>query len=421
MRTVPAGEANLQPSASSSQALSVPSHVPPALVVDFDAFQLPGQTEDPHLRFHELRQAHDFFYTARNKGHWVFTQSSDIHEVLRNTDLFSSYPAYLQIPEIERPKQKPLELDPPEHLKWRKVLAPIFSPRALEGMESSITALMDELIDGVIDSGSCEFVDDIASRLPIETFLKWMGLPSDRRVEFLSWVKMKNLSTDAKGAEEGMAKAIDYLRGVLRERQENPRDDTMSRLLRQTYDGEPIPLEEFVGVCTSVFFAGLNTVTNQMSFFAAFLAKSPEHRRQLASNPDLIPKAVEELMRRYGLPNMIRSAKSDFVHRGVTIRAGDRIMVPLHLIGMDEQQNADPFEVDFRRTTLRHTNFGSGPHKCPGSHLARLELRIFLERWIDRIPEFELAPNAMVGAYCGSNSLGVSHLYLVWETSRSEH
>jgi len=150
-----------------------------------------------------------------------------------------------------------------------------------------------------------------------------------------------------------------------------------------------------------------------MSFAAHFLARSAKHRRQLIEKPELIPKAVDELLRRFPIVNQGRYVPEDYVYKGVALKAGDMIVLPTTLHGLDERKFANPLEVDFERPTPIHSTFGNGPHRCPGSNLGRTEMKVFLQEWLPRIPDFRIKPGARVGMSSGVNGT-IYELPLEW-------
>jgi len=151
-----------------------------------------------------------------------------------------------------------------------------------------------------------------------------------------------------------------------------------------------------------MWFAGLDTVSSGMGFMARFLAESPAHRRQLVEDPSLIPNAVEEMLRRFGVSTPSRQVSQDLEVAGVAMKAGDMVLMPVTLYGLDERVYPDPLSVDFRRKDASFSLvFGTGVHRCIGSFLARLELRIFLETWLERIPDFSIAPGQKPRARAG--------------------
>jgi cytochrome P450 len=166
-----------------------------------------------------------------------------------------------------------------------------------------------------------------------------------------------------------------------------------------------------------LLIGGLDTVASMMGFIGRFLAESPAHRKQLIDKPELIGKASDEFMRRFPIVNQGRTVARDFEYKGVQMKKGDMIMMPTALHGLDERKFERPLEVDFNRPTPVHSTFGNGPHRCPGSYLARVELRVFMEEWLKRIPDFRVKQGETVGFRAGVNAT-VTYLPLTWEVSR---
>ena len=172
--------------------------------------------------------------------------------------------------------------------------------------------------------------------------------------------------------------------------------------------------DECINFITQILIAGLDTVVNFMGYLFLYLARNPEDRRRLAADHSLIPAAVEELVRRYGLVTIGRLVTRDVDFHGVTLKKDDMIVLPTQLHGLDERENADPMTVDFARPPYKHSGFGKGPHHCVGAPLARVEIRVTLEEWLSRIPEFSVAPDAVIE--CMGGIVGcVRELPLVWD------
>jgi cytochrome P450 len=177
--------------------------------------------------------------------------------------------------------------------------------------------------------------------------------------------------------------------------------------------GRPATEQEVFSMCINLMFAGLDTVVAELGFSMRFQAAHPEHQKELAAHPERIPEAVEELLRYHGVTNLARMAREDMDYRGAPLKAGDPIVLSTTLFGLDERKFADPTRIDFGREDKVHMIFGSGPHRCLGSHLARLELRILIEEWFRRIPSFSLDPEGEVIAVSGKNN-AMLNLPLVW-------
>jgi len=185
-------------------------------------------------------------------------------------------------------------------------------------------------------------------------------------------------------------------------------------LTKAQVDGRPITDEELVPMVSLLLIGGLDTVASAMGFAARFLAGSPARRQELIDHPERIPGAVEELLRRFPVVNQGRMVLNDMDYKGVAMKAGDQILMPTTLHGLDDRQFENPMEVNFQRPTPIHSTFGNGAHRCPGSLLARTELKIFLEEWLKRIPNFRIKPGETAGVRAGVNAT-IFHLPLVWD------
>jgi cytochrome P450 len=204
---------------------------------------------------------------------------------------------------------------------------------------------------------------------------------------------------------------------VLQERIEEPRDDLISKIVHAEMDGRPVTADEAYGVASLLYPAGLDTVTSALSFFMRYLARHPDDQRRLVEDGDVLPKAVEELLRRHAFVNNSRRVMKEIDFAGVHMMPGDRVIVSHVIASRDPEEYPDPDHVDFDRSMQGHFAFGAGPHRCLGSHLARLELRIALEEWHRRIPSYELSPGKPIGAHGGS-VMGVYELHLQWQPER---
>jgi cytochrome P450 len=217
------------------------------------------------------------------------------------------------------------------------------------------------------------------------------------------------------------AKVIEYLSRVIDERAENPGDDLLSRIAgwrkNPRFQGE----HEVIGMALLVFFGGLDTVANMLSFTTEHLARHPEDRKRLIDDPALIPQATEEFIRRFGLSNTGRLILSDFDYKGAPFKRDEMVMVPISMSSMDDRKYADPLKIDFDRAENfdakgqpTHNTFGNGPHKCVGSPLARAEMHVFLQEWLKAIPDFRLDPANPPVSHSGAVN-GMNTLHLLWD------
>ena len=281
----------------------------------------------------------------------------------------------------------------------------------MQALQTQIRTLCIELIEGLRDE--CEFVSDFAKRLPIVVFLRLVDLPLDDR-EYL----LQLTETSVRGTPEQRSSVYQelyaYVQKWIAERRARPGDDLFSKIVNARIDGKPMSPEDTFGMLANVLFGGLDTVAASLSFVTRWLAEHPEAQRELRENPGLISAAEEEFYRRFGIPNTARFITHDLEYRGLQFKRGEQIMIPKVLHGLDERRYPDPLEVDFHRKHLPHAAFGDGPHRCPGSFLARQELRIFLEEWLRRIPEFRIKTGERVETSSGMVN-GVLYLPLVWK------
>lgn len=323
------------------------------------------------------------------------SRDSVVREVLRDPAVFSSQYDAVQIGQV-RPLI-PLQIDPPDHTKYRKLLDPLFAPKQVALIEPSTRALVTELIDGVIDEGACNFHADIAEPLPSIVFLQLLGLPLDRREEFIG-LKDGIIRPQADSDEERTAamdatgeKIYAVLQEVIDQRVDAPADDLISGFLQAEVDGHRLTNDDILDIGYLFFLAGLDTVTASLDCMFGFLAQHPDHRQRLVDEPAIIPQAMEEMMRwETPVPGVPRITATDTEIGGCPVAAGTTIGVMLGSANTDERawENADV--VDFDRSVNKHVAFGGGVHRCLGSHLARMEMRVVLEEWHSRVPEYRL-------------------------------
>jgi len=371
-----------------------PDHVPPALVRDFNFYDVPGADEDVQAAYAAVQQSSpDIFWTPHNGGHWVATRADDIWEMQRNHRQFSHKHIVLPPMPPETPRQIPLELDPPEHARYRRPLMQALMPSIVAELESNVRKVAIDAIEKVLAKGECEFVEDFAKVLPIHVFLELVNIPLDDKAFLLEIAEDSVRGRTAEIRLASQQQMAGYLHKWVRARRETPAGDLLSKLVNVDIGGERISEEEAISYSVLVLFGGLDTVAGMIAFIAKFLAQHPDHCRQLVDRIDddaFVKHAIEELLRRHGLANTSRVITEDFDYKGVQFRAGDRVLPANLFVGVDDRVNANPLDVDFEREKPVHAAFGNGAHACPGAVLARREIRIFLEEWLKRIPAFRV-------------------------------
>ncbi len=372
----------------------IPAHVPPELVVDFDLYDPPGADTDFHASWKALQdRAPDIVWTTANGGHWIALRGRQIQEIFSDYEHFSSKVIIVPRERGDQIKVLPTTLDPPAHRPYRALLNAGLSPRVVRDVEPEIRDLVVRTIASFEGQGHCEFIADYAEVLPISIFMRLVDLPVEDARALKPWADQINRPDGSIEPEAVMRHFADYLRPHIQARRARPGDDLLSQIVIGDVNGRPLPEAEAIELCTQVLIGGMDTVVSFLGFMMIFLARNPGHRRQLLDDPKLIPAAVEEFLRRFPIVQNGRLVVADYDYAGVRMKAGDVVIMPGVLHGLDEHVHADPLSVDFRRASRAHSTFGNGAHRCPGAMLARAELRITLEEWLARIPDFEIAPD----------------------------
>ncbi|WP_156679173.1 cytochrome P450 [Sphingomonas profundi] len=401
------------------QALAAPpSHVPPERIVDFDVYAPDGATESFHAAWKRLQDpgVPDIVWTPRNGGHWMATRGRIINALFADHEHFSNRVIVVPKEIGELHKMIPTTIDPPEHRPYRNLLNAGMAPKAIMRMEPTIQRLAAELTEAVRPLGACNFTTAYAERFPIEIFMTLVGLPIEDAPMMKRWSDAIVRPTPELGFEQATRNFEGYFGEFVDRRAAAPGDDMLSQMIVGEVAGRPMTKHESVQLCSQILIAGLDTVVNFLGFAMLFLARNPDQRRALVADPALIPRATDELFRRFPLVAISREVRDDIDYEGVALKRGDMITLPTQLHGMDEQENDDPLAVDFQRKRSRHSTFGNGPHRCPGAHLARTEVMATLTAWLTRIPEFEVEPGAVVTQRSGIVGC-VDALPLVWDVA----
>ena len=388
--------------------------IPPDRIVDFDIFG-PVQPGDDCQTFlvRARDSAPDVFYTHRNGGHWVATRAREIERIQTDYEVFSH--EVMSLPRAAAIPLFPLTLDPPRHAPFRRLINPAFTPRATAALEERARRVTRRLVDRLAPLGKCEFIEDFARVLPIEVFMSMVDLPDGDSPELLKWTETVTRSSDIAARQGAYMSMMGYLGGKIAERAASPGADLLSQIVTGKVEGRDLSPEETMNVCVLLLFGGLDTVASMLGFIARFLALNPTHREDLVADPALIPQAVEELLRRHGIANTPRLIRKDVELDGVKLSAGEVILAPNALVALDDRVVTDPMTVDFaRKPGTPMGTFGKGPHLCPGATLARREIRVFLEEWLARIPDFRVAEGTAPVMEMGNVS-GVTRLELAWQ------
>ncbi|MET8430426.1 cytochrome P450 [Nocardia sp. NPDC004860] len=386
--------------------MTTTAEVPDGLVVDFDIYDqsLASPVDTVQDRVAELAKKGPVVYSNAHGGHWIVTRYKEIHEVLRDPETFSSYPNNLVTTTAGFGKFIPIELDPPEHTGYRLALQPLFSPNRMKALEDDIRTVVNDLLDGFASKGQAEFIAAFAHELPTRVFLALMDWPLADAPMFTH--ATDTILTGIPGASEeesnqarGVAafQMLGYFQEVINDRRANPRDDVTSQIIHtevQLEDGKRLLTDEELNrMFFLLLIAGLHTVQGSLAWSIIHLSHNPEQRRELIDDEGLIPSAVEEILRIEAAVVPGRRATRATELGGVPIAEGDQLILLLCSANRDAEEFEDPNDLQIERTPNRHLSFGAGAHRCLGSHLARIELRVALEEIHKRIPDYELDEN----------------------------
>jgi cytochrome P450 len=362
----------------------------------------PELARQPQPLFHDLLAASP---VMRVDGVGVIACSrAAVDEVLKHPDVFSSSTSAQDL-QTRRPLI-PLQIDPPAHRKFRKILDPLFSPKRMQLLAEPIDQLVNELIDGFVDDDEIDFAVQFSQPFPSHVFLTMFGLPTE---ELRTFLQMKDgiirphhvvgtpiYHPDAVAYQRATADSIyAYFEALLDEQGSAHQDDLIGQFLAAEVDGDRLSREDILDICFLFLIAGLDTVSATLDCFYAHLSEHPDTRRQIVADPDSIPDVVEELLR-WETPVMgaARVATCDTEVAGLAVSAGESVMTLLGAANVDPTEIPDADVVRWDRDVNRHLAFGGGVHRCLGSHLARLELRVALREWHRRIPDYRIKPGA---------------------------
>jgi cytochrome P450 len=325
-------------------------------------------------------------------GYYYLTRREDVLAALRSPNVFSARLA-LQPPGSPIPVI-PLGFDPPEHTRYRRILQPFFSPHGLSKSRPVLVRHAADMIDAMAERGECEVMQDLARTYPYQVFLDLYGLPLEDRDTLIGW-KEAILSDNPYATQAEIAPAAQamyrYLMDAIQYRRENPGPDMLSTVMQSKGNFTDI---ELLGMSHLLILAGLDTVTSAIGSCILELARRPALREQLRDNPKQIRVFIEEIVRlEPSAPVAPRVLTETVDVGGMTLPKGSQVFLCMALINRDGSDATSTDELTMDGKVHRHWGFGGGPHRCLGSHLARMELTVIVDEWLKRIPEFELLPD----------------------------
>jgi len=386
---------------------------------DYDIFSK-EYIKDPFPIWDEIREKCPIAHTDRWGGSFMPTRYEDLVAIAKDIEHFSSRNVLvadvMPAPDDERPELSeedqqliqqynvgapPITSDPPVHTWARKLLLPPFSVTSVAKYEPETRELCNDLIDGFIGRGRADAAGEYAQQIPPRVIASMLGIPKDEAETFTGWVRgfLELGLTNPELREQSARSIFEYMIQQVQDRKEHPKDDLITYLLNQKVDGEPVPEPHVVGTCFLILVAGIDTTWSSIGSALWHLAQHPEHRKQLIEKPDLIDNAVEELLRAYSPVTMARYVAKDTEYKGCPIPEGSKVLMNFPAANRDPRVFENPHVVDLERAKNPHIAFGVGIHRCAGSNLARMEMKVSIQEWLKRIPDFKLEdPDAVTWA-----------------------
>jgi cytochrome P450 len=409
--------------------VSAPRSRPPVedWATDYDIFD-PEYCSDPGPIWSDLRQRCPIAHSERWGGSWLPTRYEDVAEMARMVPALSSQ-EFIVVPPVPlvdpdtgevlraRPYAPPISSDPPFHTAARRLLLQAFSPHAVAGFEPYTRELAHRLIDAFIERGRCDGAVEFAQQIPPRVIAHLLGLDENMGDTFIEWVRgvLELGATDPELRVKTGLEMFAFWGEEIAKRRAQPSGDFISWLLEQDLDGEPVDDNHVMSTCNLLLVAGIDTTWSSIGAALWHLATHPDDRQRLLDEPELLPIAVEELLRAYSPVTMGRLATRDVTVDGVTIPAGSRVLMNFPAANRDPAVFPDPDTVVIDRAHNRHVAFGIGIHRCAGSNLARMEMQVALSVFLERIPEFHLDDAGPV-TWCGGQVRGPRSIPLAFTT-----
>jgi cytochrome P450 len=358
----------------------------------------PEWFNDPYPIQDDLRRRCPVAHTERFGGAWLPTRYDDVAAVAYDTDKFSSRAIIMS--DLRPPLDiapvgaaPPISSDPPFHHSARKLLLPAFTKTAVARHEPGTRAFCHELIDSFAGRDVVDAAREYAQHIPMRVIAAMLGFPAEDQALFGGFVEgvLEGVNDPPELRQERGGRLNDYLIKQIHDHVENPRDDLTSYLLQAELGGHKLDPFHVAGTMTLLLIAGIDTTFSSIGASLWHLARTPDDRKRLAADPELLPTAMEEFLRAYAPVTMARLVREDMQWQGVDMKADDWVLLSFPAANRDPEHFDRAGEVVIDREVNRHAAFGLGIHRCVGSHLARMELRVALEVWMERIPEFSLA------------------------------
>ncbi|UKA54541.1 cytochrome P450 [Arthrobacter sp. FW305-BF8] len=384
-----------------------------------------GPSLDPFPQYEKMREAAPVFHDEQS-GSWHVFRYDDVQRVLSEHGTFSSRMGGDDPSETGQLFAASLiTADPPRHRQLRSLVTQAFTPKAVDALAPRISALTDDLLDGIASRGSADLIDELAYPLPVIVIAELMGIPAEDRDRFKHWsdVIVSQTQTGAQTADHSSTnrEMTEYFLALIERRRRQPGTDLISNLLVAEIEGQKLSVAELLGFCSLLLVAGNETTTNLIGNAVLSFTEQPGAMERLRAEPSLLTQAIEEVLRyRSPVQSMYRVTAADTTVGAVQVPAGAPLVAWIGSANRDEHQFQRPEQFDIDRTPNRHLAFGHGIHFCLGAPLARLEAKIALQGILDRLPGLALAPGARLERMDSTIIYGVKELPVSWQASNEQ-
>jgi cytochrome P450 len=377
---------------------------------DYDIFD-PQYISDPFGIWDELREACPMAHTDRWGGSWLPTRYADVYEIAHDVEKFPSGNGISVVPLIvpetgaDGSQQAPvltsgvppISADGELHSWTRRLILPTMSPARVAEYEIYTRELCKRLVAEIVERGEGDAAAEYAQQIPVRVIGHILGVPEEMSPTFTEWVRdILEFAHDPERRRRGVMGMIGFVQQAIAERRAEPKDDFITELLASEHNGEPISDPVVMGMCALLLIAGIDTTWSSIGSTMWHLATHPQDRARLVAEPELMPTAIEEFLRAYAPVTMARRLIEDKEYNGCPMKAGERVLMNFPGANRDPEVFPDADKVILDRQQNRHLAFGAGIHRCAGSNLARMELRVAVEEWLARIPEFEVVDGGTV-------------------------
>jgi cytochrome P450 len=356
-------------------------------------------TENPFPIWDDLRKKCPVAHSERYLGVYLPTTYEAVRAIAYDTEHFSSRRVMVRNARPEPPiPSPPITSDPPHHKPAKQLLLPYFTLAAVEKLESKTRDVCNELIERFIGDERCDAAAQYSKHIPVRVIAHMLGIPEKDSARFIKWIHeiLEIGITDNTVLMNAIREMSEYFAGQIEARKKHPTDDLITALMQARHDGKPLSAEHVIGTLRLLLIAGIDTTWSAIGASLWHLAKTPSDRKRIIAEPALMPTAIEELLRAYAPVTMAREVMKETTVCGFPIKPGNMVLLSFPAANRDPMMFPEADKVVIDRKNNRHAAFGLGIHRCVGSNLARMELRVAVEEWLKRIPEFRLDSSSPV-------------------------